>query len=47
VLLRNLKVGGQGPICAVEPLDGWIDGWTESQFNRGLIKDAVSRADFI
>jgi hypothetical protein len=25
VWLRNLKGGGQGPIWAVEPLDGWID----------------------
>jgi hypothetical protein len=27
VRLNNLKVGGQGPIWAVAPLDGCMDGW--------------------
>jgi hypothetical protein len=27
LLLQNLKRGGQGPIWAVGPLDGWMDGW--------------------
>jgi hypothetical protein len=26
VSLKNLKRGGQGPIWAVEPFDGWMDG---------------------
>jgi hypothetical protein len=26
LLLRNLRRGGQGPIWAVEPLDGWMIG---------------------
>jgi hypothetical protein len=25
LLLRNLNRGGQGPIWAVAPLDGWMD----------------------
>jgi hypothetical protein len=29
VSLRNLKGGGQGPIWAVEPMDGWI--WEENK----------------
>jgi hypothetical protein len=29
VSLRNLRGGGQGPICAVEPMDGWI--WEENE----------------
>jgi hypothetical protein len=27
LLLWNLNGGGQGPIWAVEPLDGWMDGF--------------------
>jgi hypothetical protein len=25
-VIRNLNGGGQGPIWAVEPLDGWMNG---------------------
>jgi hypothetical protein len=42
LLLRNLKRGGQGPIWAVGPLDGWMEMhviW--AHFDRGLLDSDV------
>jgi hypothetical protein len=33
VRLRNLKGQGQGPIWAVETLDGWMDRWMDEWMN--------------